>query len=88
MSSFNAPFHKNSNSQCYKYDTIFVQEYSTEYSNFEKKNLWSNVPDMGLTPRHTDWLTDRQSQCDFDFDKSSVDHYILSKCEFSNGVLK
>jgi hypothetical protein len=32
-------------------------------SNFEKKNLWSNVPD---------WLTDRQSQCDFDFD------YIIS----------
>jgi hypothetical protein len=26
-------------------------------SNFEKKNLWSNVPDLGLTPRHTDWLT-------------------------------
>jgi hypothetical protein len=36
-------------------------------SNFEKNNLWSNVPDLGLTPRHTDWLTDRQSQCDFDF---------------------
>jgi hypothetical protein len=26
-------------------------------SNIEKKNLWSNVPDLGLTPRHTDWLT-------------------------------
>jgi hypothetical protein len=24
-------------------------------SNFEKrKNLWSNIPDLGLTPRHTD----------------------------------
>jgi hypothetical protein len=31
-----------------------------------KKNLWSNVPDLGLIPRHTDWLTDHQSQCDFD----------------------
>jgi hypothetical protein len=29
-------------------------------SNFEKKNIWSNVPDLGLA--------DRQSQCDFDFD--------------------
>jgi hypothetical protein len=26
-------------------------------SNFEKKNLWSNVPDLDLTPRHSDWLT-------------------------------
>jgi hypothetical protein len=37
-------------------------------SNFEKKNLRSNVPDLGLTPR----LTDRQSQCDFDFDFVTV----------------
>jgi hypothetical protein len=26
-------------------------------SNFEKKNIWSKVPDLGSTPRHTDWLT-------------------------------
>jgi hypothetical protein len=25
-------------------------------------------PRRGSTPRLTDWLTDRQSQCDFDFD--------------------
>jgi hypothetical protein len=25
-------------------------------------------PRWGLTPRLTEWLTDRQSQCDFDFD--------------------
>jgi hypothetical protein len=31
-----------------------------------KKNLWSNVPDLGLTPRHRP--TARQSQCDFEFD--------------------
>jgi hypothetical protein len=36
--------------------------------NFQgEKKIWSNVQDLGLTPRHTDWLTDRQSQCGFDF---------------------
>jgi hypothetical protein len=31
-------------------------------------NIWSWAPDGGSTPKLTDWLTDRQSQCDFDFD--------------------
>jgi hypothetical protein len=30
-------------------------------------NNWSRAPDVA---RHQDLLTDRQSQCDFDFDKS------------------
>jgi hypothetical protein len=30
-------------------------------------NIWSWSPDG---TRHQDWLTDRQSQCDFDFDLS------------------
>jgi hypothetical protein len=36
--------------------------------NFQKKKLWSKVPYLGSTPRHTDWLTVSRNVTDFDFD--------------------
>jgi hypothetical protein len=37
----------------------------------EKKNIWSWAPGGCSIPRLTDWLTDRQSQCDLDLDLDS-----------------